>query len=443
MTQQSVRRSRRCRARTSLPVAAAARTLALGLTGTLALPATAIRCSIASASILRRGETLGLVGESGAGKSTIALVAIGLLRPPAVTLEGRMGFADRDDLLTQPEAAWAALRGRRIAMIFQDPASALNPCFTVGRQLTDPLRRLLGLDRRGGAAARDRAARERRAERRRGAARRLSARALRRHAAARDDRHRARLQSRAAACRRADQRARRHHPGPDHAADPATGAGAQRELHVRPARPGAGLAGAATASWCSMPGRSSRPAPTEIVLRRSLHPYTNALKSCVIELDTEVLTPPDGSLPGAWRHAAGVPVRAALLAGDGRVHEQGAAAARSGGTRRRMLASRMTRRRSHLPTARRREGLPDRPWRLGASAQGPGTPAGRSRRRAPDGAGRRQHRAGRGERIGQVDAAARAARPDGDKRRPGALPRRRHRDAGRRQAPLASSATWR
>ncbi len=83
---------------------------------------------------LGRGETLGLVGESGAGKSTIALVAMGLLRPPAVTLEGRMQFAEHENLLAEPEAGWAALRGRRIAMIFQDPASALNPLVSIALQ---------------------------------------------------------------------------------------------------------------------------------------------------------------------------------------------------------------------------------------------------------------------------------------------------------------------
>ena len=96
---------------------------------------------------LGRGEVLGLVGESGAGKSTLALIAMGLLRPPAVALEGCMRFAEFDNLLAEPESVWAGLRGRRIGMIFQDAAAALNPCFTVAHHLATPLRRLLGLGR--------------------------------------------------------------------------------------------------------------------------------------------------------------------------------------------------------------------------------------------------------------------------------------------------------
>lgn len=97
---------------------------------------------------LRRGRTLGLVGESGAGKSTIALAMMGLLREPEVGLNGRIALDGAGDVLGLNEADWLRLRGRRIAMIFQDASSALNPCFTIGRQLTTPLRRILGLSRR-------------------------------------------------------------------------------------------------------------------------------------------------------------------------------------------------------------------------------------------------------------------------------------------------------
>ncbi len=88
---------------------------------------------------LRRGETLGLVGESGCGKSLTALALMGLLPDSAVVsgsirLEGRelVGLADAD---------YCRLRGNRISMIFQEPMTALNPMHTVGHQVAEPLRR--------------------------------------------------------------------------------------------------------------------------------------------------------------------------------------------------------------------------------------------------------------------------------------------------------------
>ena len=93
---------------------------------------------------------------------------------------------------------------------------SLNPVLTIGRQLTEVLRRHQKLDRRRGAPARHRAPGDRRHTDGREAARRLSAPVLRRHAPARDDRHRALLQSAPADRRRGDDGARRHHPGADH-----------------------------------------------------------------------------------------------------------------------------------------------------------------------------------------------------------------------------------
>jgi oligopeptide/dipeptide ABC transporter ATP-binding protein len=245
---------------------------------------------------LGRGETLGLVGESGAGKSTIALVAIGLLRPPAVTLGGRMGFAGEDDLLGQPESTWAALRGRRIAMIFQDPASALNPCFTVGRQLTNPLRRLLGLDR---AAARRRAIELLESAGLNDAEARLAAFP---HELSGGMQQRVMIAI-ALACNPdlllADE--------PTSALDVTIQAQIMQlilqQVRARDASCIFVLHDLALASQvCDRivvlyAGQVVEAGPTEIVLRRSLHPYTNALKSCVIELDTETLTPPEGGLP--------------------------------------------------------------------------------------------------------------------------------------------------
>ncbi len=103
---------------------------------------------------LRAGETLGLIGESGAGKSTLALALIGLLRAPEVQLEGSLRFRGAE-LTRLKEADYRRLRGNKIGLIFQDATAALNPCFTVGQQIAEPLKRHLGLskwDRRERAA---------------------------------------------------------------------------------------------------------------------------------------------------------------------------------------------------------------------------------------------------------------------------------------------------
>ncbi len=97
------------------------------------------------------GEVLGVVGESGAGKSLTGTAVIGLLDPPGriaggeVLLEGR-----RIDNL--PAAEMRAIRGRRIGMVFQDPLTSLNPLYTVGRQLTETIETHLGLGRRAARA---------------------------------------------------------------------------------------------------------------------------------------------------------------------------------------------------------------------------------------------------------------------------------------------------
>lgn len=92
---------------------------------------------------LQRGATLGLIGESGCGKSLTALALMGLL-PEGAQAQGRLQF-DGLDLLRLPEPAWCGLRGRRIAMVFQEPMTALNPLHTVGRQVAEPLRLHRGL----------------------------------------------------------------------------------------------------------------------------------------------------------------------------------------------------------------------------------------------------------------------------------------------------------
>ncbi|HSV84261.1 MAG TPA: ABC transporter ATP-binding protein, partial [Ramlibacter sp.] len=92
---------------------------------------------------LERGETLGLVGESGCGKSITALALLGLL-PENARVSGSILF-DGQQLVGQPERSMCKLRGERIAMIFQEPMTALNPVHTVGRQVAEPLRLHRGL----------------------------------------------------------------------------------------------------------------------------------------------------------------------------------------------------------------------------------------------------------------------------------------------------------
>lgn len=83
-------------------------------------------------------ERLGVVGESGAGKSTIGRALLGLLPPTAIVSANRFAF-DGNDLLAMSESERCALRGRRMAMILQDPRHALNPVMTVGAQISETL----------------------------------------------------------------------------------------------------------------------------------------------------------------------------------------------------------------------------------------------------------------------------------------------------------------
>ncbi|WP_187435667.1 ABC transporter ATP-binding protein [Bradyrhizobium hipponense] len=88
---------------------------------------------------LKRGETLGLVGESGCGKSVTALSLMGLL-PDSAVVSGSIRL-DGSELVGLADADYCGLRGNRIGMIFQEPMTALNPMHTIGNQVAEPLRR--------------------------------------------------------------------------------------------------------------------------------------------------------------------------------------------------------------------------------------------------------------------------------------------------------------
>jgi peptide/nickel transport system ATP-binding protein len=89
---------------------------------------------------LRRGETLAIAGESGSGKSITALAIMGLLPPPAVRVTAGSINIGNIDLTTLPEAQLRSLRGSRMAMIFQEPMTSLNPVLSIGTQLTEAIR---------------------------------------------------------------------------------------------------------------------------------------------------------------------------------------------------------------------------------------------------------------------------------------------------------------
>ena len=88
---------------------------------------------------LKAGGTLGIVGESGSGKSTLALTILRLLPPAARIVSGRMMF-EGENLLDKSDTEMRHVRGKRIAMILQDPMASLNPLFTIGDQVGEPLR---------------------------------------------------------------------------------------------------------------------------------------------------------------------------------------------------------------------------------------------------------------------------------------------------------------
>jgi peptide/nickel transport system ATP-binding protein len=94
---------------------------------------------------LRRGRTLGLVGESGCGKSVTSLAVMGLLPPENSKVGGEVRFEGRD-LLKVTKNELRDLRGARLAMIFQEPMTSLNPSYTIGNQIIEAIQRHQGLN---------------------------------------------------------------------------------------------------------------------------------------------------------------------------------------------------------------------------------------------------------------------------------------------------------
>ncbi|HEX5512002.1 MAG TPA: ABC transporter ATP-binding protein, partial [Actinomycetales bacterium] len=101
---------------------------------------------------VRPGEVVGLVGESGSGKSVTSLAIMGLLPRRGVKVEGSVRFEGRE-LIGASRSELSGLRGREMAMVFQDPMTSLNPVVPVGTQVTEVLRRHTDLDR--GAARKE------------------------------------------------------------------------------------------------------------------------------------------------------------------------------------------------------------------------------------------------------------------------------------------------
>ncbi|OEU85481.1 peptide ABC transporter ATP-binding protein [Streptomyces abyssalis] len=96
---------------------------------------------------LERGRTLGIVGESGSGKSVTNLSILGLHNPKKTDISGEI-LLEGQELTTAREKTLESLRGNKMAMIFQDPLTALSPYYTVGRQIAEPYRKHMGVSKR-------------------------------------------------------------------------------------------------------------------------------------------------------------------------------------------------------------------------------------------------------------------------------------------------------
>ena len=220
------------------------------------------------------GKTLGVVGESGCGKSMTALALLGLV-PYRGQVSGSIRFQGRE-LLSQSKSEWRRLRGHRIAMIFQEPMTALNPVMTgrcadrggahpalqaVEARGLPTCGRPLGLRRHPVAAT---------------AGERFPASHVGRHAAARHDRNGAGLPSLASGGGRADHRSGRHHSSPDPRPDDRA-AGRDRNvdpIHQPQSGGGSELSDTILVMYA---GRAVEYAPASVLFANPLHPYTRGL----------------------------------------------------------------------------------------------------------------------------------------------------------------------
>ena len=205
---------------------------------------------------VRRGTVVGIVGESGSGKTMTANAIMRLLPRGGKIVSGQITFAGMS-LLDLPEEEIRRLRGKRMAMIFQNPMTSLNPSLTIGRQMSDMLvhHERISHDE---ATARALTCCEKSAPPRSSGSSRLSPPALGGHAATRHHRHGPLLPARSAHRRRADDRARRDDSG----ADPGTAGPDRRRPATAPSSSSPTISASSPASatrwWSCCAERSSR-----------------------------------------------------------------------------------------------------------------------------------------------------------------------------------------
>ena len=172
-----------------------------------------------------KGECLAIVGESGSGKTVGVLSILRLIQSPPGRIVGGQIFFKGTDLLTLSDDALRRIRGRTIAIVFQDPMTSLNPVMKIGRQITEALSFHEGLTRRQARARAIEILAQGRHPQAGDTPGRLPASVLGRHAPARDDRHGAVLLAGTDHRGRADHRARRDDPGADRGAHQAPAGG--------------------------------------------------------------------------------------------------------------------------------------------------------------------------------------------------------------------------